>query len=57
MNLHSINSITEYNNFLKHLNPYGLFQKKLLLISIVFWIIAGLLRTISDKNIFAIKDF
>ena len=49
MNLHSINSIDEYNNFLKHLNPFGRFQKKLTIIAGAFWIIAGILKAIVEK--------
>ncbi len=46
MNLHQINSIDEYNNFLKHLNPFGRFQKKLTLITLIFWVMAGILKAI-----------
>ena len=52
MNLTDINSISKYNKCLQHLNPFGFFQKKLLAISISFWIFAGIVRTIFNKEVF-----
>jgi hypothetical protein len=52
MNLTDINTISKYNNFLAHLDSFGIFQKKLTLIAICFWLFAGTLRTIMDKEIF-----
>ena len=53
MNIQCIKSIDEYNNFLSHLNPKGKFQLKLILFTIFFWFLSGILKTIVDKEIYA----
>ncbi len=50
MNLTDINSITKYNKFLQHLNSFGWFQKKIISLTILYWIYAGILRTTFDKG-------
>jgi hypothetical protein len=49
MNLNEITSIGEYNKFLSHLNPFGMFQKKITLITVLYWVFSGFIRTIIDK--------
>lgn len=51
MNLTEISSITEYNRFLSHLNPFGWFQRKIAFITILYWLFAGFIRTIIDKEV------
>lgn len=50
MNLTDINSITKYNKFLQHLNSFGWFQKKIISLTILYWMYAGILRTTFDKG-------
>lgn len=51
-----IDSIGKYNKLLRHLNPFGWFQRKLLALSICFWAFAGIVRTIFNKEIFCNSD-
>ncbi len=51
MNLNEINSIKKYNKFLNHINSFGKFQKKISIITLLFWIFSGTVRTIFDKEV------
>lgn len=52
MNLTEVNSIGKYNKLLGQLGSWGWFQKKLALFSLLFWLMAGIVRTIFNKDVF-----